>query len=198
MFQRVQTKEEHFWFEQLWGDFCEERDLMFVERNLNPSRFLLIEGGHSIGTVECIRYTTPEQSNSEFFYPFSENELVKGLKNVYEIGKLSITKTSRGRGHFKRLTAILFIHALEMKAEWYIAVVTKRMYMYLLTLGFPIEPIDDPFYFHDTLQGVPVRIHARKGLTHLYSLKEFRDIIQGNAHAQALIKENSKNIMLTR
>ena len=44
MFQRVQTKEEHFWFEQLWGDFCEERNLMFVERNLNPSRFLLIEG----------------------------------------------------------------------------------------------------------------------------------------------------------
>ena len=40
----------------------------------------------------------------------------------------------------------------------------KRMYMYLLTLGFPIETIDKPFQFHDTLQGVPVRIHARKGL----------------------------------
>ncbi|MDM5188520.1 hypothetical protein QUF99_14700 [Bacillus sp. DX4.1] len=198
MFQRVQTKEEHFWFEQLWGDFCEERDLMFVERNLNPSRFLLIEDQNYIGTVECIRYTTPEQSNSEFFYPFSKNELVKDLKNVYEIGKLSIVKTSRGRGHFKRLTAILFMHALETKAEWYIAVVTKRMYMYLLTLGFPIEPIDEAFAFHDTLQGVPVRIHARKGLTHLYSLKEFRDIIQGNAHAQSLIKGNSKNIMLTK
>ncbi|MFJ8529082.1 hypothetical protein [Bacillus sp. NPDC094106] len=197
MFQRVQTKEEHFWFEQLWGDFCEERDLMFVERNLNPSRFLLIEDQHYIGTVECIRYVVPEQSNSEFFYPFSENDLVKDLKNVYEIGKLSIAKTSRGRGHFKRLAAILFMHALEMKAEWYIAVVTKRMYMYLFTLGFPIEPIDNPFNFHDTLQGVPVRIHARKGITHLYSLKEFRDIIQGNAHAQALIKEYSKNIMLT-
>ncbi|WP_459503016.1 hypothetical protein [Bacillus sp. C1] len=198
MFQRVQTKEEHFLFEQLWGDFCEERNLMFVERNLNPSRFLLIEGGQYTGTVECIRYMKPEQSNSEFFYPFSKNELVQGLRNVYEIGKLSIAKISRGRGHFKRLVAILFIHALEMKAEWYIAVVTKRMYMYLLTLGFPIEPIDDPFPFHDTLQGVPVRIHARKGITHLYSLKEFRDIIQGNAYAQALIKENSKNIMLTR
>ena len=198
MFQRVQTKEEHFGFEQLWGDFCEERNLMFVERNLNPSRFLLIEDEHPIGTVECTKYTVPEQSNSEFFYPFSKNDLVKDLKNVYEIGKLSISKTSRGRGHFKRLTAILFIHALETKAEWYIAAVTKRMYMYLLTLGFPIEPIDNPFQFHDTLQGVPVRIHARKGVTHLYSLKEFRDVIQGNAHAQALITEYSKNIMLTK
>ncbi|YAR63675.1 hypothetical protein ACUIAK_14850 [Bacillus cytotoxicus] len=197
MFQRVQTKEEHFWFEQLWGDFCEERNLMFVERNLNPSRFLLIEDQHYIGTVECIQYTSPEQSNSEFFYPFSKNKLIKNLNNVYEIGKLSIAKTSRGRGHFKRLATILFIHALEMKAEWYIAVVTKRMYMYLLTLGFPIEPIDTPFDFHDMLQGVPVRIHARKGITHLYSLKEFRDIIQGNAHAQTLIKRYSKNIMLT-
>lgn len=96
MFQRVQTKEEHFWFEQLWGDFCEERNLMFVERNLNPSRFLLIEDEHHIGTVECIKFTVPEQSNSEFFYPFSKNDLVKDLKNVYEIGKLSIAKTSRG------------------------------------------------------------------------------------------------------
>ncbi len=155
------------------GDFCEERNLMFVERNLNPSRFLLIEDEHHIGTVECMKYTVPEQSNSEFFYPFSKNDLVKDLQNVYEIGKLSIAKTSRGRGHFKRLTAILFMHALETKAEWYIAAVTKRMYMYLLTLGFPIEPIDKPFQFHDTLQGVPVRIHARKGATHLYSLKNF-------------------------
>lgn len=198
MFQRVQTKEEHFWFEQLWGDFCEERNLMFVERNLTPSRFLLIEDNHYIGTVECIHYTTPEQSNSEFFYPFSESEYIKGLKNVYEIGKLSIAKTSRGRGQFKQLATILFIHALEVKAEWYIAVVTKRMYMYLRSLGFPIEPIDEALTVNDELQGVPVRIHVMKGLTHMYSLKEFRDVIQGNAHAQALIKENSKNIMLTR
>lgn len=192
------NKGRTFWVRATMGDFCEERNLMFVERNLNPSRFLLIEDEHPIGTVECIKYTVPEQSNSEFFYPFSKNDLVKDLKNVYEIGKLSISKTSRGRGHFKRLTAILFIHALETKAEWYIAAVTKRMYMYLLTLGFPIEPIDNPFQFHDTLQGVPVRIHARKGVTHLYSLKEFRDVIQGNAHAQALITEYSKNIMLTK
>ena len=158
------NKGRTFWVRATMGRFCEERNLMFVERNLNPSRFLLIEDEHPIGTVECIKYTVPEQSNSEFFYPFSKNDLVKDLKNVYEIGKLSISKTSRGRGHFKRLTAILFIHALETKAEWYIAAVTKRMYMYLLTLGFPIEPIDNPFQFHDTLQGVPVRIHARKGL----------------------------------
>ena len=42
------------------------------------------------------------------------------------------------------------------------------MYMYLLTLGFPIEPIDKPFQFHDTLQGVPVRIHAEKGYAFVF------------------------------
>lgn len=61
------------------------------------------------------------------------------------------------------------------------------MSLYLFTLGFPNEPSDDPLYFHDTLHGVPVRIHARKGLTHLYSLKEFWYIFQVNSHAQALI-----------
>lgn len=192
MFQRVQTKEEHFWFEQLWGDFCEERNLQFVERNLNPTRFLLIEHNHYIGTVECVPYTVPEQSNSEFFYSFSKNELVENLKNVYEIGKLSVARQSRGRGQFKRLATILFIHALETKAEWYIAVVTKRMYMYLRSLGFPIEPVDEPFFFHEALQGVPVRIHAMKGITHMYSLKEFRDVIQGSAHVQSLLSEGKK------
>ena len=38
MFQRVQTKEEHFGSSN-YGEICEERNLMFVERNLNPSRF---------------------------------------------------------------------------------------------------------------------------------------------------------------
>ena len=122
-----------------YGEIFEERNLMFVERNLNPSRFLLIEDEHPIGTVECIKYTIPEQSNSEFFYPFSKNDLVKDLKNVYEIGKLSISKTSRGRGHFKRLTAILFIHALETKAEWYIAAVTKECICIYLHLVFQLS-----------------------------------------------------------
>ena len=52
------------------GDFCEERNLMFVERNLNPSRFLLIEDEHHIGTVECMKYTVPEQSILSFLSVF--------------------------------------------------------------------------------------------------------------------------------
>src|SRR5581483_11214477 len=115
MFQLVQTKRAHFVFEQLWGDFCEERNLTFVERNLNPSRYLLVgEGERYIGTVECARYENPAESNAEFFYPFSQNRLVTELsgKRVFEIGKLSISKYFRGRGHFKRLAVVLFIHAL--------------------------------------------------------------------------------------
>ncbi|MGE7881794.1 hypothetical protein [Bacillus sp. NPDC094077] len=46
------------------------------------------------------------------------------------------------------------------------------MSFYLFTLSFLIEPSDDPFYFNDILQVIPVRIHTRKGLKHLYSLKE--------------------------
>ncbi|MFD3450047.1 hypothetical protein ACFDTO_36335 [Microbacteriaceae bacterium 4G12] len=200
MFQRVCMKEEHFIFEQLWGDFCEERNLIFVERNLNPVRFLLVgEGEKYIGTVECISYEDPEQSNSEFFYPFSENPAIKELagKRVYEISKLSIEKRYRGRGHFKRLATILFIHALETKADWYIAVVTKRMYMYLRSLGFRIEPVDDVFPLHEELMGVPVRIDVLQGLKHMYSIKEFRDVIKTNIHAQNALKEFNNNIMLT-
>ena len=88
---------------------------------------------------------------------------MKDLQNVYEIGKLSIAKTSRGRTLQK--TNSYFIYAcIRNKSRMVYRSGYKRMYMYLLTLGFPIEPIDKPFQFHDTLQGVPVRIHARKGL----------------------------------
>ncbi|KFN03741.1 hypothetical protein DJ93_236 [Bacillus clarus] len=69
------------------------------------------------------------------------------------------------------------------------------MYLHLV---FQLNQLMIRFIFMIHCKGVPVRIHARKGLTHLYSVKKFRDIIQGNAHAQALIKENSKNIMLIR
>ena len=200
MFLHVRTKREHFVFEQLWGDFCEERDLMFVERNLNPSRYLLIgEGERYIGTVECAPYQKPEESNAEFFYPFSQNRLITELnkKRVFEIGKLSISKHFRGMGHFKRLAVILFIHALEQKVDWYIAVVTKRMYMYLRSLGFQMEPIDEPFLFHETLVGVPIRLHAWQGMKYLYSLKEFRDVIYATPQAQQLIQENERKITLT-
>ncbi|MFX3630022.1 MAG: hypothetical protein ACE3JR_12030 [Ectobacillus sp.] len=201
MFQKVKTKEEHFIFEQLWGDFCEERNLAFVERNLNPARYLLIgEGEKYIGTVECTQYLLPEQSNAEYFYSFSKNSAITGLENkrIYEIGKLSIARQYRGRGHFKRLAVILFIHALETKADWYIAVLTKRMYLYLQFLGFRIEPVDNAFPISEKVIGVPVRIKTYEALRYMYSIKDFRDVIETNSYAQKLIYQNYKNIMLTR
>lgn len=200
MFQKVRTKEEHFIFEQLWGDFCEERGLTFVERNLNPERFLLLgEGNKYIGTVECALYTTPDKSNSEYFYPFSKNREIEKLsyKKVYEIGKLSIIRQHRGRGHFKRLAAILFIHAIETKTDWYITVATKRMYMYLRFLGFHVEPVDNHFNINNEVVGVPIRIHAGMAVRHMYSIKEFRDVIIGNAYIQKQLQQNFKNTMLT-
>jgi hypothetical protein len=200
MLQRVQTKKEHFVFEQLWGDFCEERNIIFVERNLNPERFLLIgEGDKYIGTVECVLYQSPDESNSEFFYPFSSNPAVQELtdKKIYEIGKLSIDRQFRGRGHFKRLIAILFIHAMETKTDWYIAVLTKRMYLYLRFLGFRAEPIDNEFSLSDKVIGVPVRIEAYSAMRHLYSIKEFRDVLKTDPYATKVLQQNNKNIMLT-
>ncbi|GAA3326831.1 hypothetical protein GCM10020331_064340 [Ectobacillus funiculus] len=68
----------------------------------------------------------------------------------------------------------------------------KRMYMYLRSLGFQMEPIDEPFLFHETLVGVPIRLHAWQGMKYLYSLKEFRDVIHATPQAQQLIQENEK------
>ena len=39
----------------------------------------------------------------------------------------------------------------------------KNVYVFTYT-WFPIEPIDNPFQFHDTLQGVPVKFMLEKGL----------------------------------
>ncbi len=199
MFDIVSTKAEHLIFEQLWGDFCEERNLTFVEQADNPVRYLLKgEGNKYIGTVECSSYEEGESSNAEFFYPFSKNPYIQELQglNVSEVGKLSIKKQYRGRGHFKRLALIILIHALETKTNWYIAVVTKRMYLYLRSLGFRIQPIDEEMRIHEKLTLIPVRIDVAQGIAHMLTLKEFRDVIKTSVHAQTLLKDNYKNIML--
>lgn len=201
MFHRVQTKEEHFVFEQLWGDFCEERKIQFIERNLQPERFLLIGAENRyIGTVECAKYEHPHESNSEYFYPFSTHPtFIKEheWKRIYEIGKFSIERQFRGQGYFKRLVVILFIHALETKATAYITVVTKRMYMYLRFLGFQMHTLDKEFKINEIVIGVPIMIDAYEGIKHLYSIKEIRDVIKMNAHAMQLLRGNDNKVMLT-
>ncbi|WP_379968371.1 GNAT family N-acetyltransferase [Ectobacillus sp. sgz5001026] len=199
MFHRVQTKEDHFVFEQLWGDFCEERNIQFVERNLQPERFLLEDDGNKyIGTVECAKYVHPQESNSEYFYKFSSNSIIqRHEQNLYEIGKFMIERQFRGRGYFKRLAAILFIHALETKATTYITVVTKRMYMYLLFLGFKIDTLDKEFRINEVMIGVPIMINAYEGMKHVYSIKEIRDVIKTNAYAMQLLNNNDNRITLS-
>lgn len=199
MFHRVQTKEDHFVFEQLWGDFCEERNIQFVERSLQPERFLLKDDSNKyIGTVECAKYVHPQESNSEYFYKFSSNGIVKRHEqNLYEIGKFMIERQFRGHGYFKRLAATLFIHALETKATTYIAVVTKRMYMYLLFLGFKIDMLDKEFRINEVMIGVPILINAYEGMKHIYSIKEIRDVIKTNAYALQLLNNNDNRITLS-
>ncbi|MBO9129320.1 hypothetical protein [Bacillus sp. 165] len=200
MFSIVNKKEDHVIFEQLWGDFCEERQLAFVDRGVKPVRYLLRgEGEKCIGTIEFASYRKGQSSNAEYFYPFSENQYIQELSglHVYETGKLSIKKQYRGRGHFKHLALIVLIHALENKADWYIAVVTKRMFLYLRSLGFSIQPVDEDIPVQERLTLIPVRIDVKQGISQMLMLKEFRDVIKVSLHAQMLLKENYKNIMST-
>ncbi|AJH19777.1 hypothetical protein EXW32_13195 [Bacillus mycoides] len=44
------------------------------------------------------------------------------------------------------------------------------MSLYLCTLSLLIKPSDNPFYFNDILQVIPIRIHTRKELIHFHSL----------------------------
>ena len=50
---------------------------------------------------------------------------MKDLQNVYE-RQVKYRENVSWERTLQRLTAILFMHALETKAEWYIAAVTKE------------------------------------------------------------------------
>ncbi|MGM9987935.1 MAG: GNAT family N-acetyltransferase [Bacillaceae bacterium] len=180
MFKRVENKGDLELFEQIWADFCEESGILFLNYCNQSDKYLVLDDkNHAIGTVEIGTYDK-HYSNVEKMFPFSQSKEVLALhdKKICEVSKLTIDKQYRGKGFFKRLIALLAIHAVENEVDWYIGVANLRVLKYVKTLGFEIYSIGEPVALSNRIQGIPFLLNAKHGVTHASSFSDFRYLLE--------------------
>jgi RimJ/RimL family protein N-acetyltransferase len=181
MYKVVRSREDEEYFCQLWGEYCDENNIPFVNNCRNSSRYLLLdEDKTKIGTLECSPYMPKYGSNVESFYSFTSSKDMEDIRdrNIHEIGKLSIERSHRGKGYFKYAMAILLGHALKHKVDWYVAVANFRVYLFARTMGFKVEAIDNKFYLNDKLKAIPILLDVNHAIEHMKTFKEYKHLVE--------------------
>lgn len=176
MYRVVNTDNDLITFREIWGDYCEIKQLPYIEKNSNCNLVLMIDNADNpIGTLECTPYLR-ELSNLEYFYPFSKVPLIQSndKQNIYEIAKVSIKRDARGKGYFNNIMLTIYTFAVKNNIDWFIAVMTYRMYLFTRTMGFDVEELDQPFYIGDEMKVVPVLLNAKHGIEHMKTFREFQ------------------------
>lgn len=180
MFRIIHTNEENFLFNELWGDFCEENEIPFLERNSNVTRYGICDSDRKlIGTIEFNKFDIGNENNNKYFYNFAENKYIKYIQNekIYEIGKLLINRENRGKGFFKQILLACYDHANNSGADWYIGSINKRLFMFARSVGFKILPIDEYFSINDNIIAVPFLLDIKHAIKLLKYSDEFKEIL---------------------
>lgn len=176
MYKVVKKLEDRVIFQEIWGDYCELKNIPYIDKNINSKLYLLTDiNQNEIGTLECVPYRTTN-SNIEQFYSFStsNNLFLKKEHNVHEISKVCISRGYRGKGYFKNIMLTIYTYANEAQVEWFVAVMTYRMYLYVRSMGFDIEELDQPFWIGNEMKVIPVILNAKHGIKHMQTFKEFQ------------------------
>lgn len=177
VYKKVTKKEDDRTFRQIWGDFCEEKNIPYVDKNQHSSRYLLLDQKcKSIGTIEYVLYQEKEQSNIENYYPFSQSFMLNGIKDkrIYEVSKMCLSRDSRGKGYFKNIMLTIYTYAVKNDIDWFIAVMTYRMYLFARTMGFQVVEVDRPFWLSKQAKVVPVMLNVKHAIEHMKTFKEFQ------------------------
>jgi RimJ/RimL family protein N-acetyltransferase len=180
MYKIARSREDEEFFHQLWGEYCEENNIPFLNNCRDSSRYLLLDVEKTeIGTLECSPYMPDRGSNVENFYSFTTSADIKNIhhRNIHEIGKLSIERSYRGKGYFKHAMIALLGHALKHKVDWYIAVANFRVYLYARTMGFQVEAIDSKFYLNEKIKAVPILLDVKHAIEHMKTFKEYEHVV---------------------
>ncbi len=177
MYKKVVTKEEDIIFRQIWGDFCEEKCIQYVDNNPDSSRYLLKnQSSKTIGTIEFQTYQGNDYSNVESYYPFSQSAIIESLKDkrVYEVTKMCLSKEFRGKGYFKNIMSTIYDYSVRNEVDWYVAVMTYRMYLYIRTMGFRSKVVEQPFWLSKQIRVIPVFLDIKHAVEHMKTFKEFQ------------------------
>lgn len=175
MYELVKTRRQQRKFEKTWEYFCAKYNWHNDPYAKDGQRYNLIisEGNFYkrkkvIGTIELIPYD-PNNKNSTVEGPdrfrFSKCDDIRLNKDrIWEIDKLCIHKSYQRQGYFRNFLHIIFYHATENHAKYYLALIEHKLYRMLkFILGSSIEQKDDPIA-GSTTSLIPVVIHIEKVL----------------------------------
>jgi hypothetical protein len=122
-----------------------------------------------IGTVEIVPRNLDDFSIVEDYFAFEHHPLLhKGSKHIYEIGKIGIIPSKRGKDHVIKIVALLYDFILAEEAEQYIALINKTFYR-LLMLQFRVRltRAGDDIALSDSTTVVPIIGDCKKIITSL-------------------------------
>lgn len=151
MYELVKTSRQQREFAKTWEYFCVKYGWVNDPYAVNGNRYnLLMQQGRFykrkkvIGTIEFIPYD-PENPNSTVEQPgrfsFSEyNEIKLNRDLIWEIDKLCIHHYYQRQGYFQILLHIIFQHATQNNAKYYLALIEKKFYRMLrILLGSSVQ-----------------------------------------------------------
>lgn len=181
-FSLVKSETQIDRFQALWEDFCEEKNIPYWDQNKKALRFLLFHDKKPTGTIQFAPFhLNNPQSEIEKWYQFSTNEYVQKLvaeNNIlFELSKLSIKKDERGKGHFKTLISLMAAISRKKDINYCMAVVSERLYLYIISNGFPCEKLEDEVMINSNTIGIPIVINVKECMEKLFIFPWYRDLV---------------------
>src|SRR5690625_1076274 len=173
MYELVKTSRQQKQFEKTWEYFCAKYDWVNdpyakdgLRYNLIAYHGFIYKRKKTIGTIELIPYdpnnkdSTVEGSDRFHFSKYDDIRLHKD--HIWEIDKLCIHKDYQRQGYFQNFIHIIFYHATENHAKYYLALIEQKLYRMLkFILGSAIEQKGDPIA-GSTTSLIPVVIHIEE------------------------------------
>lgn len=162
-FKEVITEDEQRLFNTYWQEVCLEVDVPFLPFHPNSQRFFIMDDREIVGTIEFTKRQPHVFSVCEDFFSFKEHDkVIKDESQLYEVGKISITKEHRRNGHIDKIIELINLHAELNKVKQYIGFMNVKLHRILvLSYGLRLEKLGEVVEF-ERVKAVPVLCDVEK------------------------------------
>jgi hypothetical protein len=157
-FKVVETEEEMQIFKRIWLEVCDEKHFEtedFHTKETGMHFLIKNRDGEFVGTGEVGQYVNNEKSTVQYYYDFSQHDLVKReIVSTFEIDKVCIYPEYRSQGLMENMFYALLFHQQVTNASYYLGAIEskffkalKRFYKVPMVEVAPRQKYND-FYLH--------------------------------------------------
>jgi len=115
VYKVVDTLEDNISFQKIYEEIAREQEFHIEETSKESVRYLFLDEGKKVGTLEVTPYNPELFSTVETDFAFSELDVIKNNReSAWEVDKVGILKDYRGKG-----LAIDVVHCLVHHREKY-------------------------------------------------------------------------------